>query len=155
MIDEEALSSPAILELEAASNIVMRVGEIVSTVPHPTDPKQFVHCVRLSRICSPRTIISGLSCNYSAAELHNTRVIVVTGFPTQDSTLSQGILVCDANGSLLQVDEAANVGERISFRGSSTVLQHLKFDQRGHVVCTVGEPIATRADKEARPATAK
>ncbi|BFZ58493.1 hypothetical protein PYCC9005_005556 [Savitreella phatthalungensis] len=121
------------------SRISMLVGEIKHTDVHH-DGQQCVHSVMLSRICSPRTILSGRT---STKLLAGRKVVVLTNFPWKDTAgvLSQGMLVSDAQGELLTPSNGLNVGDKLTLADEGSIIDSLAFDEQGFAVLRRGELI--------------
>lgn len=116
--------------------------------------EQFVHAISLSRICSPRTILSGLARHYAAPELAGRRVVVATNLPIEPDAgiLSQGMLLCDRAGRPVMPPEEAQVGDRLVLDTNSdqaasaggragsvtkqakSLVERLAFDKSGYAV---------------------
>lgn len=117
--------------IEENAKISLLVGEVVHTTQQ-NGGSGLVHSVKLSNICSPRTIVSG-PLSVDPQQLRGKKVIVVTNLPLRDTggVMSEGMLLC-SDGVLVDAG-ASKVGTRVKLLGSSPLLSHLEFSEAGYV----------------------
>lgn len=117
--------------IEENAKISLLVGEIAHTT-HQEGTAGLVHSVKLSNICSPRTIVSG-PLNVDLQDLRGKKVIVVTNLPLRDTrgVMSEGMLLC-SHGVLVDAG-TSKVGTRVKLLDRSPLLSHLEFSEAGYV----------------------
>lgn len=123
------------VDTECGGNIKLLAGEITH-VAYPDNCDVQINSVRLSNVCSPRTILSGRM-DASQDELRGKRVVVavVNNLSLRHSkgVFSEGIILCDHNGALLHPGESSRIGGQIKLVGGSggDILKHLQFNENG------------------------
>lgn len=139
MIEGDASTPEDTRMLEANAKVSLLVGEIVHSTSR-IDQNVMVHTIKLSNICSPRTILSS-NLNYTTSELLGRRVIVATNLPFRDPerALAEGMLLC-SQGELLNPGDHAKVGEKVTLAGKGLLLSHLEFEKTGIAEFTNGNP---------------
>ncbi|KAL0239086.1 hypothetical protein PCE1_004777 [Barthelona sp. PCE] len=124
----------------AISRLALRVGQIENAEPHPKSDKLMITTMNIGS-SEPITVVAGISQYFSAEELINKRVVVVTNLKHTKlaGVVSQGMILCGTNADQvipLIPDEAMPVGEYLTIDG--TTMNASKTCSRDHFIYVSG-----------------
>ncbi|CCG84444.1 protein of unknown function [Taphrina deformans PYCC 5710] len=122
--------------IDSTPNMSLLVGEIIHAAQDPANHEMQINNIRLSNVCSPRTILSGRT-KLSPAELRGKKVVVAIAnnlsLRHSRGIFSEGVLMCDASGNLLSPAQTTRIGGKVNLVGNGQILNHLQFNENGFV----------------------
>lgn len=138
MLDDDHghIANDSMTANDSSPNMSLLVGEIIHAAQDPVDHEMQINNIRLSNVCSPRTILSGRT-KLSPTELRGKKVVVAIAnnlsLRHSRGIFSEGVLMCDASGNLLAPAQTTRIGGKVKLVGNGQVLNHLQFNENGFV----------------------